>query len=501
MELANQIDGAPKNGDFIIVQDACSREVGRWSQEANGWVRPDGTPVRISPTHWTRVSDDFAGPTDRERSLFLAALAAPLPDDETEQTQKRPLTPLILALVIAIFCISGYVFWIGSKDSSSDNWAADLGREFSRERERASVAIAGLTAAREREDVALTGALESTQIANSKQRESKQALDESEAKSEAFARELASARENDVAAHNLPAAREREIAAQALETKQITDARQKEFKQALDESEAKSEALARELASARENDVAARNLAAARERENAVLETKQIADARQREFKQALDESEKRALALKRELTSARETIASAEKPSNAEVTARDAAAPTGPLNRPMEQSNAASEIMTTPQSRGNVTAGVQASSDATPDDATAGASGRLTRSTRSEPSRPQPPSAMSSAEEAKLVARAESLIKQFDFVGARLLLAHALEKGSARAAFMMAETYDRQILRSLQAYGVRGDAQMAREFYQLAAEAGIEKARERVEALQSDANADTRVGEEKHSR
>ena len=25
MELANQIDGAPKNGDFIIVQDACSR--------------------------------------------------------------------------------------------------------------------------------------------------------------------------------------------------------------------------------------------------------------------------------------------------------------------------------------------------------------------------------------------------------------------------------------------------------------------------------------------
>ena len=107
----------------------------------------------------------------------------------------------------------------------------------------------------------------------------------------------------------------------------------------------------------------------------------------------------------------------------------------------------------------------------------------------------------MSSAEEAKLVARAESLIKQFNFAGARLLLAHALEKGSARAAFMMAETYDWTILRSLKAYGVRGDAQTAREFYQLAAAAGIEKARERVEALQSDANADTRVGGEKHSR
>jgi hypothetical protein len=436
MELA-KIDVAPKNGDFIILQDACSREVGRWAQEANGWVQPDGTPVRISPTHWTRVSDDFAGPTDRERSLFLAALAAPLPDDETEQPQKRPLTRLILALVTAIFCIGGFVFWIGSNDSSSDNSAANLERGFSRERERASVAIGRLTAAREREDVAPTEALESKRIANSKRRDLKQALDKSQAKSEALARELASARESEVAARNLiavrerenaaraletkqiadakqkelqqaldesqarpealarelasaresevaarnlVAVRERENAAQALETKQIADAKQKEFKQALDESQARPEALARELASARENEVAARNLAATRERENAAqaLETKQIADAKQKEFKQALDESEKRALALKRELTSARETIASAEQPSKAEVTARDAAAPTGPLNRPTEQWNAASEItssMTTPQSRGNVTAGVQASSDATPDDATAGAS------------------------------------------------------------------------------------------------------------------------------
>ena len=107
----------------------------------------------------------------------------------------------------------------------------------------------------------------------------------------------------------------------------------------------------------------------------------------------------------------------------------------------------------------------------------------------------------MSSAEEVKLFARAKSLIKQFDFAGAQLLLAHALKKGSARAAFMMAETYDWQILRSLQAYGVRGDAQRAREFYQMAAAVGIEKARERAEALQSDANLDTGVGGEDRSR
>jgi hypothetical protein len=65
----------------------------------------------------------------------------------------------------------------------------------------------------------------------------------------------------------------------------------------------------------------------------------------------------------------------------------------------------------------------------------------------------------------------------------------------------MMAETYDWQILRSLRAYGVRGDAQRARKFHQLAAAAGIEKARERAEALQSDAKFDTHDGGEDRSK
>ena len=84
------------------------------------------------------------------------------------------------------------------RDSSSDNSAANLQRQFSQERDRASVAIGGLTAAREPENVALT-----------KQRELKQALDESEARSKALARELA-------------------------ETKQHADARQMELQEALE---------------------------------------------------------------------------------------------------------------------------------------------------------------------------------------------------------------------------------------------------------------------------
>ena len=82
-------------------------------------------------------------------------------------------------------------------------------------------------------------------------------------------------------------------------------------------------------------------------------------------------------------------------------------------------------------------------------------------------------------------MGRADMLIKQSDFTGARLLLERALEKGSARAAFMMAETYDWRTLRALRAYGVRGDPEKARELYELAAVAGIEHAQERLEALQ----------------
>jgi len=46
-------------------------------------------------------------------------------------------------------------------------------------------------------------------------------------------------------------------------------------------------------------------------------------------------------------------------------------------------------------------------------------------------------------------------------------------------------------MLRWIQAYGVRGDAEKAREFCGLAAVAGIEKARKRLEALKSSSPPD----------
>jgi len=89
-----------------------------------------------------------------------------------------------------------------------------------------------------------------------------------------------------------------------------------------------------------------------------------------------------------------------------------------------------------------------------------------------------------SAADEAKLIARAQFLIRQGDVAGARHFLERAFEGGSARAAYLLAETYDWQILRAQQVYGARGDTQRALELYGVASQGGIDKAKERISAL-----------------
>jgi hypothetical protein len=381
MELAKPIELAPKNGDFVVLQDGCSGswEVGRWALESSSWVQLDGKPLRIFPTHWVPVSGDTAGSENTEGLSFLVP-----PIQMMESPPKRLRTRFILAFTVAAIFIGGYAaFDFGftgagpAKYSSFDKIvgsATELKREVSGERDAANPIVRNLAAGRE---------------------------------------EIA-----------LQIGREDALQAEALEAKRVADAR---------------------------------------------------------ELKQALDESEARAEALSRELTSVREKFASVGKSFNKDVVAQDGASPTRPLDRPIQESNAGmTGVVPITHSLDELTAGTPASSDTRSAPISAAPYDPLV-----EPLRPPAPP-LSSADEARLVARAESLIKQSDFSGARLLLEHALEKGSARAAFMMAETYDWRMLRTLQAFGVRGDTEKARQLYELAAVAGIENAQERLEALKS---------------
>lgn len=87
-------------------------------------------------------------------------------------------------------------------------------------------------------------------------------------------------------------------------------------------------------------------------------------------------------------------------------------------------------------------------------------------------------------ADEQRLLVRANALLRQADISGARPLLEHALGHGSARAAFMLAETYDARVLKSWSARGVLGDSRKARELYEKAQAGGIEDAKARIETL-----------------
>ena len=89
-------------------------------------------------------------------------------------------------------------------------------------------------------------------------------------------------------------------------------------------------------------------------------------------------------------------------------------------------------------------------------------------------------------ADETRLIARAQFLIGQGDVAAARQFLQRAVSAGSARAAFLLAETYDKRLLQALQAFGVIGDTKKALEFYGLASRGGIDNAKERMSALES---------------
>ena len=93
-------------------------------------------------------------------------------------------------------------------------------------------------------------------------------------------------------------------------------------------------------------------------------------------------------------------------------------------------------------------------------------------------------PAPRSPADEQRLLARANALLRQADISSARSLLEHALERGSARAAFMLAETYDARVLQSWNARGIPGDPAKARELYEKAQAGGIDDAKERLKTL-----------------
>ena len=75
------------------------------------------------------------------------------------------------------------------------------------------------------------------------------------------------------------------------------------------------------------------------------------------------------------------------------------------------------------------------------------------------------------------------------DVAAARAFLDRAADEGDTRALMVLGDTYDQATLTRLGAMGIRGDAGRARDYYARALAAGVGAARQRIAALDSEAN------------
>jgi hypothetical protein len=356
-----------------------------------------------------------------------------------------------------------------------------------RERARADALARDLTSLRAELDTARIAASDAAK-ATAAEIEQKQALEpklkQQGDRAEALARELTSVRAE------LDAAR-----AATPEAARIVEAAKIEQKRALEKERDKTETLARELASAQKQaDERSKRLAAAHAEVLQVTETNRAIAAEQ---KLALASERERADALAQELASVRKQLEAANRQFAALTASRALTSREPAVDSPLERVAQFYLKITEGKSRWPEQTSVQAAASNS-ERSSASELPPEAQSTARESAPeldPQAPvvaegSASASAaprslvDEQRLLARANALLRQADISGARPLLEHAVDRGSARAAFMLAETYDARVLQSWRARGIPGDLTKARELYERAQAGGIEDAKERIKML-----------------
>jgi hypothetical protein len=306
-----------------------------------------------------------------------------------------------------------------------------------------------------------------------------QELQQERDRSEALARELTSLR-----------AKIDTVRAAGVEAGRTAEAAKIEQERALGEERDRRQALARELTSARKQvEERSALLAAAHAEVLQVIETNSAAAAEQR---QALASERERAEALARELAS----VTAKPEVGNWQIAALNAFQVLNSHEFPQERMAESRTIEgkgRSPEQISGQTVGSNSerssatelpppaaqaiAGEAKPDSDPKVAMGTERSTSAGAPSR-------APVDEERLLARATALLRQADISGARPLLEHALDKGSARAAFMLAETYDARVLQSWRARGIPGDLAKARELYERAQAGGVEDARERIKTL-----------------
>ena len=478
------IDTAPKDGTFVILEDDVSGrfESAQWSAEGRGWVRKNGAPSEITPTHWQTMhlpeegdefilQDEFIPP---KQSGSIAPPASPgprsfcFPSGLAERARVAELT----RLVTNADPVTDVLVEARAKQSKQERGRTARRAIFSIAAAMVGASLIGwyfhaeLSAhvARyigERDNRAIVQASRDTaqgkQAAEAVQPEEQQSAEKERRRAEALANKLASAQQTI----EMQAAQANKARDQATQLGQAAESGMAELRRSLRKEHDRAETLTGELATARRD--LETQLALSSKEGNETVQAKKAAESAIAELQQSLKTEHDRAEALTHELARARRDIetqlALSSKAGDEAVQAKKAAksATTESLKKERDAAQAPA-----PGREPKLTQAVEVAAKEQP--AIAEAQG--------------------DPEVARLLARASALLVQGDISAARIVLEHAVGRSSAQASFMLAETYDPLVLSTWKTYGTLGDVTKARELYAKALAGGIKQARDRSVAL-----------------
>lgn len=521
------IDTAPRDGTFVILEDDVSGRFrsAQWSAEGRGWVRKNGEPSEITPTHWQTMhlpeegdefilQDEFIPPketgsiappaspgprsfcfpsglAERARVAELTRLVtnadpvtgvlvearAAQSKQERGRTARRAISSIAAVMVGA--SLIGWYFhaefvayvtrYIDEQDnvrpSTADLEAVKKETQVPSEDQQKADSSARDPALHQQADRAIAQAPRDTAqgkpAAETVQPEVQQPSGEERRRAEALANEPASAQQ----IIEMRAAQANKARDQATQLSQAAESGMAELRRSLRKEHDRAETLTGELATARRD--LETQLALPSRAGNEAVQAKKAAESAIAELRQSLKTEHDRAEALTRELARARRDLETQMALS----------------------SKAGDEAMQVKKSAKSATTELRQSLKKERDRAEAPAPGRdpaLTQAAEAAAKeQPAVAEAQGGPEVARLLARASALLVQGDIGAARIVLDYAVGTGSAQASFMLAETYDPRVLSTWKTYGTRGDVTKARELYAKALAGGIQQARDRFVALQ----------------
>lgn len=440
------IDTAPRDGTFVILEEDASGKykIACWSPEARGWVDESDKPIKITPAYWhTMHGNDLQQETDPSFHLRCAASQTPIANAMIASRSVTPTPPTVAA-------IGAWTAPIETKRASQSRW------KFTATSIAASLFVAAFTSIYFSGDiisharritglhnifeVGTIGGPVVNHVSRSSENEQDQRIlskDLAEARRAVEDTDLKLRSEAAAAAQTLGQERERTAALmQELDAaRQALTAGIDRNRQALEEERARSGALANELATAR-RDLETKGALASKTGDEAA-QLRKAAEATAAELRRSLQAERDKTATLARDLEIAQRVIGARTAPGR-------------PANNQTGQTNSQTNSVAQPAAA----------------------------------EQPAASEVQGNPETSRLMARASTLLAQGNIGAARIVFERAAEMGSAEAVFALAETYDPHVLSSWGTYGTRGDASKARELYTKASVGGIQKARDRLNAL-----------------